>query len=93
MTPEQKANEEKWAADLRECQSKFKARVMGALRYRSSKSKRAAYYQLLKAEIGPDLAREVAKFAEGSITGAVKIPNWFALLPENHISVPTVSTK
>lgn len=93
MTPEQKEQEEKWAADLRECQLKFKARVMGALRYRSSKTKRAAYYQLLKAEIGPDFAREVAKFAEGAVTGKVKIPDWFASLPENHIAVPTVSNK
>ena len=93
MTPEQKAQEEKWADDLRKCQLRFKARVMGALRYRSSKAKRSAYYQLLKAEIGPDLSREVAKFAEGAIAGSVRVPNWFALLEDNFIDVPTVSNK
>ena len=93
MTPEQKAQEEKWAAELRACQIRFKARVMGALRYRSNKAKRAAYYQLLREQIGTDLAREVAKFTEGSIKGTLRIPAWFSALPDEPIPVPVVGNK
>lgn len=93
MTPEQKAREEKWAADLHECRCKFKARFMGALRYRSNKAKRAAYYQLLREEVGDMIAREVAKFTEGAIKGELKIPKWLSDLPDDYIPVPTVSNK
>lgn len=90
MTPEQKELEEKWASQLFDLRSKFKARVEGALNYAGKKTKRKLYYSALKEEIGADAAREVAKFSEAIITGQIQRPKWFVGLPDGYVPVPRV---
>lgn len=72
FTPEQQAQEEEWARQLKESRTRFVAHVKEAIALRSP-TRRRELYQRWRTEYGDDIARSYAKYAEACIEGRVSI--------------------
>ncbi len=72
FTPEERAQEDEWARQLKESRTNLVVHVRKALALKSPTRRRELYQQWRK-DYGDDRARTYAKYAEACIEGRVSI--------------------
>lgn len=71
------SQEELWQVQIKEAQIRFQQRVETALALANKKTKRKELYYVWRKELGDDVARESARFAEAMMKGEIQRPKWF----------------
>lgn len=71
------SQEELWQIQIKENQIRFQQRVETALALANKKTKRKELYAKWRKELGDDVARESARFAEAMMLGSIRRPKWF----------------
>lgn len=71
------SQEELWQIQIKEAQIRFQQRVETALALANKKTKRKELYSKWRKELGDDVARESARFAEAMMLGSIRRPKWF----------------
>lgn len=71
------SQEELWQIQIKETQIAFQQRVETACVLARKVKERKALYAKWRKELGDDIARESARFAEALIKGEIRRPRWF----------------